>query len=94
MSQENENNNGNKGGGTSFGAKAAYIGTGVLVGLIAYPFVKKALAVAQPKIDQMLNEWTGKAEGFAEKASDLLHRAKTGMKEDDHTNCDHDHPKT
>jgi hypothetical protein len=93
MSQENNNNEkGNKGtSGTSFGAKAGYIGTGVLIGLIAYPFVKKALAVAQPKIDEMLNGLTGKAEGLAEKASDMMFRAKEGMKKGSDVSGEHDH---
>ena len=94
----NSNGNNNNGNGASFAAKAGLVGAGVLVGLIAYPFVKKALSIAQPKIDAMLDEFTGKAESLAEKASDMLFKAKEGMKKEEHGDCghdhDHDHPKS
>lgn len=95
----NDNNNGNGGGsgsGTpkiSWGTKAGFIGTGILIGLIAYPFVRKALVKIQPKMDKMFDDLTGKAEEYAEKASDLLAKAKHTMKTNGHDHS-HDHPHT
>jgi len=59
--------------------------------LVAYPFVKKALGAAQPKVDELLDKLTGKAEGFAEKASDMIFKAKENIKKEDHEDCGHDH---
>jgi hypothetical protein len=56
--------------------KMGYIGTGILIGLIAYPFVRKVVAKAQPRVDELLDQLTGKAEEFAERASDMLSKAK------------------
>ena len=83
----------------SWGTKVGYIGTGVLIGLIAYPFVRKALGKIQPKMDKIFDDLTGKAEEYAEKASDLLAKAKMTMKETSnghshaHDHDDHDHDK-
>jgi ABC-type Zn2+ transport system substrate-binding protein/surface adhesin len=63
----------------TWGTKVSYIGTGVLIGLIAYPFVRKALTKIQPKMDGLFDDLTGKAEEYAEKASDLLAKAKHSM---------------
>ena len=93
----NEGNNASNGSASqsgsqpvSFATKAGYIGTGVLVGLIAYPFVRKALGKAQPKLDAIFDGLTGKAEDFAERASDIMAqaRAKLATSEDEES---HDH---
>jgi hypothetical protein len=104
MSQNNNGNDGNGSGGSGsggglpkvgWGVKVGYIGTGVLIGLIAYPFVRKALTKIQPKMDKVFDDLTGKAEEYAEKASDLLAKAKMSMKENGsahtHDHDDHDH---
>lgn len=92
-----ENNNGNNGGNSGagvpkvpMGTKISYIGTGVLIGLIAYPFVRKALAKVQPQVDKLFDDLTGKAEDYAEKASDLLAKAKMSLKTNGHAHG-HDH---
>lgn len=78
--QKQQNDNETRAGGPSgpipFGKKAAYIGSGILIGLIVYPFVRKALGRVQPRMDELLDKLTGKAEDLAEKASDLLARAR------------------
>jgi ABC-type Zn2+ transport system substrate-binding protein/surface adhesin len=82
---------------TSWGTKVGYIGTGVLIGLVIYPFVRKAVAKVQPKLDKVFDDLTGKAEDLAERTSDILARAKTHLRateeeEHDHDqDCDHDH---
>ena len=82
MSQSN-NNGDNTGNGmppkVSWGTKAGYVGTGVLIGLVIYPFVRKALSKLQPKVDKIFDDLTGKAEHFAERASDLMSRAKDNL---------------
>lgn len=81
----------------SWGTKVGYIGTGVLIGLVIYPFVRKAVAKVQPKLDKVFDDLTGKAEDMAEKASDILARAKLNLRkveDSDHEHgeeCDHDH---
>jgi hypothetical protein len=84
----------------SWGTKAGYIGTGVLIGLVIYPFVRKAVAKVQPKLDKVFDDLTGKAEDMAERASDILARAKLNLKkmepaeEHEHghgESCNHDH---
>src|ERR1700756_2786467 len=96
MSQNGkDNNSGGSGSGnpkTPWGVKVGYIGTGVLIGLIAYPFVRKALTKIQPKMDKVFDDLTGKAEEYAEKASDLLAKAKHSLKESGHSHDDHTHP--
>lgn len=80
-----------------FSTKVSYIGTGVLIGLIAYPFVKKALGKMQPRMDELLDQLTGKAEGFAERAADIMAKAKDAVVkseeasagEDDHSGHRH-----
>lgn len=78
----NQNNNGNNGPAAKvpFAAKAGYIGTGILIGLIVYPFVKKAVTKIQPQFDEILDGLTGKAEGLAERASDLMAKAKANLR--------------
>jgi hypothetical protein len=63
----------------SWGTKVGYVGTGVLIGLVIYPFVRKALSKMQPKVDEIFDRMTGKAEEFAERASDLMARAKENV---------------
>ena len=79
MSQ-NENNQNSSGPNISWGKKLGYVGTGVVIGIVIYPFVKKTIAKVQPKLDQWLDDLTGKAEGFAEKASDLVATAREKFK--------------
>ena len=91
MSQNgNETNNTGVTPRVSWATKAGYIGTGVLVGLIIYPFVRKALGKLQPKVDEFFNDLTGKAEDFAEKASDLMAKAKENLKKRE-AHSDHSH---
>ena len=44
-----------------------------------YPFVRKAITKVQPKMDKFFDDLTGKAEGMAEKAADLMARAKENL---------------
>jgi hypothetical protein len=93
MSQNNNNdNNSGNSGKTSFGIKAGYIGTGILIGLVIYPFVRKTLATMQPKLDKFFDDLTGKAEGMAEKASDIMAKAKENIFKSDKNIEKHDHP--
>lgn len=99
MNQNNNNNNGNGNGsggnsGPSIVSKASYIGTGILIGLVIYPFVRKALSKIQPQMDKVFDDLTGKAEDLAEKTSDLLARAKASMNKADADEHNHDHPHT
>jgi len=82
---QNQNGNNNGGGGSggssggsgvSLGTKLGYIGTGVLIGLIIYPFVRKTLGKVQPKVDALFDDLTGKAEDLAERASDFVAKAR------------------
>jgi hypothetical protein len=68
---------------TPLSAKIGYIGTGIIVGMIIYPFVRKTLAKAQPNLDKLFDGLTGKAEGFAEMASDLIAKAKQSLSDHD-----------
>ena len=52
---------------STFGTKVGYVGTGILIGLVIYPFVRKALTKVQPKMDKIFDDLTGKAENWAEK---------------------------
>ncbi len=81
MSTNHNNSDGNGNAQVPWGTKAGYIGTGVLIGLVAYPFVRRVITQAQPKMDKIFDDLTGKAEGFAERASDLLARAREGFAE-------------
>jgi len=56
--------------------KARYFGSGVVVGAIISPMVKRVLAKAQPKLDSLMDALTGQAEGIVEKGSDLVAKAK------------------
>jgi hypothetical protein len=60
----------------SWGTKAKYVGAGIVIGVIVAPWVKKGLAKIQPQVDSWIDQLTGKTEEVAEKASDLLARAK------------------
>jgi ABC-type Zn2+ transport system substrate-binding protein/surface adhesin len=92
MNQNNgENNNAGSKPNVPWGAKVGYIGTGVLIGLVIYPFVRKALAKIQPKVDRIFDDLTGKAESFAEKASDMMAKARDSMNREDEHSHDHDH---
>ena len=95
MSNENSGSNsgGNGAGGArvSWGAKAAYVGTGVVIGLVIYPFVRKVVAKLQPKVDRIFDDLTGRAEDLAEKTSDLFARAKDNLRrgEESHSHDGH-----
>jgi len=96
MNQNNgENNNGNSNSSpkanVAWGTKVGYIGTGVLIGLVIYPFVRKALGKIQPKVDKIFDDLTGKAESFAEKASDMMAKARDSVNNGDHHDHKHDH---
>lgn len=90
MSQ-NQQNNDQPVRGVSWATKAGYIGTGVLVGLVIYPFVRKAVAKIQPKLDQVFDDLTGKAEDLAERTSDILARAKVNLRKVDEEEAHHEH---
>ena len=91
MSQTgNDGNNDGAPPRVSWATKAGFIGTGVLMGLIIYPFVRKALGKIQPKVDELFNDLTGKAEDFVEKASDLMAKAKENLKKRE-THAGHSH---
>ena len=62
--------------------KAGYIGTGIVIGVVIYPFVRKTVAKVQPNLDKLFDALTGKAEGFAEMASDLIAKAKDNLREE------------
>ena len=80
--QDGTNNQGSA--KVSAGTKVAYIGTGVLIGLIIYPFVRKTLAKVQPKVDAIFDDLTGKAEDMFERTSDLMAKARARASKDDH----------
>jgi hypothetical protein len=63
-------------------AKAGYIGTGVVIGLVIYPFVRKTLTKLQPGLDKLFDGLTGKAEGMAEMAADFIAKAKQNLKDE------------
>ena len=88
---QNGNSSGSNSVAPSWGTKAGYIGTGVLVGLVIYPFVRKAISKLQPKMDKIFDDLTGKAENLAEKASDLLARAKEGLRSSETESDKHRH---
>ena len=97
-------NNTSKNSGNStpstWGTKVGYIGTGIVVGLAIYPFARKAMTKLQPGLDGLFDNLTGKAEGLAERASDLLAKARHNLSKeakgeatpDDHTGHAHAHP--
>jgi hypothetical protein len=93
MSANTNQNNQQGTGAVSWGTKAGYIGTGVLIGLVIYPFVRKAISKIQPKMDKVFDDLTGKAEDFAERASDLMARAKENLAKGGHGEHDHAHVK-
>ena len=103
MSDNNSNNqNANSGNGgatgVSWGSKVGYIGVGVIIGLVAYPFVRRTISQLQPKMDKLFDNLTGKAENLAEKASDLFAKAKHSFAQQEaaggggHVHEDHAHP--
>jgi hypothetical protein len=65
--------------------KAKYIGAGLFIGVVMAPVLRKFLGQIQPMIDEALEGLTGQTEVYAERASDLLHKAK------DHLRNGHDH---
>ena len=76
----------------SMGTKISYIGTGVLIGLIIYPFVRKTLAKVQPRVDALFDDLTGKAEDMIEKTTDFMAKARSTAHHDhDHHDHNHDH---
>src|SRR5271170_7683748 len=80
MSAQNDSNQpGARAPTVTWRTRAGYIGTGVVIGLVIYPFVRKAISKIQPRLDQALDNLTGRAENLAEKAGDLLARAKDGL---------------
>ena len=104
MSEANKNNQDNNGGGggggsnasgggMGWGSKVGYIGVGIVIGIIAYPFVRRTMSQLQPKMDQLFDTLTGKAENMAEKASDLFAKAKQGFAHEGTSSSDvkHDH---
>ena len=94
MSQNQNQTENNSGSKPSFGARAGYVGTGILIGLVIYPFVRKTLSTIQPKLDKIFDNLTGKAENLAEKASDLMAQAKESVfkGDKDKESKKHDHP--
>lgn len=90
---QNQNGNNSTGGspqtGASFGTKVGYIGTGILIGLVIYPFVRKAVSTVQPKMDKIFDDLTGRAENLAEKTSDWLARAKQSIKDAEKSDEEH-----
>ncbi|MGK4422021.1 hypothetical protein ACSLVQ_27610, partial [Klebsiella pneumoniae] len=87
----NQNQSGGQATSVSWGTKVGYIGTGVLIGLVVYPFVRKAVAKVQPKLDKVFDDLTGKAEDMAEKASDILARAKLNLRKVEEATDEHEH---
>lgn len=69
--------------------KVKYIGAGIFIGVVVGPLLRRVLAKIQPKIDEVFESMTGKTEGYAEKASDILYKAKEQMR-----HADHHHEKT
>ena len=65
--------------------KARYFGSGMVVGVFVSPLVKKAMAKVQPRLDGILDALTGQAEGFVEKSSDLVAKAKDILRRDEET---------
>lgn len=92
----NNNNNGNNDGSnngnnrTITGAdiplmlKARYFGSGVVVGAIVSPLLRKALTKVQPKFDSILDNLTGQAEGLVEKGTDFVAKAREVLKAEGH----------
>ncbi len=66
----------------SWRTKAGYIGTGIVIGVVIYPFVRKTITRLQPGLDKLFDGLTGKAEGLAEMASDLIAKAKQNLQEE------------
>jgi hypothetical protein len=89
--QSNSNQPGAPAPTVSWRTRAGYIGTGVVIGLVIYPFVRKAIAKIQPKLDQALDQLTGRAENLAEKAGDLLAKAKDGLFKEEEKGNGHSH---
>lgn len=89
--RQNDENGGESVTQIPFGRKAAYIGSGILIGLIIYPFVKKAIGKVQPRMDELIDQLTGKAENLAEKASDLMARARETLGRADENEGSHSH---
>lgn len=80
---QNTNNNSSPNNGTTWLTKARYVGTGLVIGVIIAPVLRELLSKIQPKVDELLENMTGKTEEYAERASDLLHKAKEQVRNSD-----------
>ena len=65
------------------GVRAKWLGTGIAIGLLAYPLVKKGIAKLQPKIDELTDLATAQAEGLLEKGSDLMAKARESVRKEE-----------
>ncbi len=74
----------------SWQTKAKYIGAGLFIGVVVGPMLRNLLSQLQPKIDEVFEGITRKSEGYAEKTSDLLYKAKEHMR---HSSDHHHHEK-
>src|SRR4051812_16794641 len=63
----------------SLGAKARYVGVGIVIGVVVAPLIRKAISKIQPKVNDLFDSLTGKTEEMAEKVSDLLAKAKENL---------------
>ena len=71
------------------------LGTGIAIGVVAAPYIKKLAENLRPGVDDIVEDFVGKAEGVFESASDIIASAKEKLndneQEHDHSNCDHNH---
>ena len=84
MIENNESKSSGSNNSVSWGTKAKYVGVGILIGVVVAPLARKALSKLQPRGGNPFDHLTGKTEEFAEKASDLLARAKGNMHSEQH----------
>jgi hypothetical protein len=89
---QNNNNSGSGSSGSSWAGKAAYVGTGIVIGLVIYPFVRQAITKLQPTLDKLFDDLTGRAENLAEKTADILARAKENLRKSESHDEKHGHP--
>jgi hypothetical protein len=66
----------------SWRTKVGYVGTGIVIGIVIYPFVRRTISRVQPGLDKFFDGLTGKAEGLAEMASDLIAKAKQSLRDE------------
>ena len=92
MSAKNESSESAQTPAVPWRTRIGYVGTGVVIGLVIYPFVRKAISKIQPKLDSALDRLTGHAEDLAEKATDILARAKESVFRDEANGQGHSHP--